>query len=419
MPVEHQVLALAHPDVAVAVGARETDDLEPLVVGEPPHRDAQAHVVRAGGVLVDPEVVLAFAGPQRLAGPGRLAADPEPQLLGHPVGAHLVHEHAEPVHGLQLELAELPVHLQRRPDRVGHLVGPHEQVERVGDPWRVREPAAGVDVEPERAVGATRGRERQAVELHGGAVGRAAGRHDLPLPREERRERLLLERERPELVQERRHRQVPARVLAVDRAGGRVPHRVAARLGAREAHLVEAPPDLGELVEPHPVDLDVLARRDLAEPVGLDVVVPPVAEVADHAGHARELVGADPAARDPDPEHEPVLLAVVVDAHQAHPSDGEHALARLDLGPGVDVVRLDRSLDGRADLGRSLRPVEHLLIGHAFAPCRWLSLGVPSSWTEQWMPHSLFVFSSHHQRPARSDSPGRTGRVHGAQPIDA
>ena len=42
----------------------------------------------------------------------------------------------------------------------------------------------------------------------------------------------------------------------------------------------------------------------------------------------------------------------------------------------------------------------------------------PSRPTEQWMPHSLSVSSSHHQRPARSDSPGRIGRVHGAQPID-
>ena len=41
------------------------------------------------------------------------------------------------------------------------------------------------------------------------------------------------------------------------------------------------------------------------------------------------------------------------------------------------------------------------------------------SCTLQWMPHSLSVSSSHHQRPARSLSPGSTGRVHGAQPIDA
>src|SRR5205814_9593651 len=43
----------------------------------------------------------------------------------------------------------------------------------------------------------------------------------------------------------------------------------------------------------------------------------------------------------------------------------------------------------------------------------------PASSTLQWMPHSFAVSCSHHQRPARSGSPGRMGRVHGAQPIDA
>ena len=31
------------------------------------------------------------------------------------------------------------------------------------------------------------------------------------------------------------------------------------------------------------------------------------------------------------------------------------------------------------------------------------------------MPHSFLASSSHHQRPARSGSPGRTARVHGAR----
>ena len=50
---------------------------------------------------------------------------------------------------------------------------------------------------------------------------------------------------------------------------------------------------------------------------------------------------------------------------------------------------------------------------------RWASVFEPSSPTLQWIPHSLSVSDSHHQRPARSLSPGWIGRVHGAQPIDA
>lgn len=34
----------------------------------------------------------------------------------------------------------------------------------------------------------------------------------------------------------------------------------------------------------------------------------------------------------------------------------------------------------------------------------------------QWIPHSFFVSSSHHHRPARSGSPGTTGRVHAVDP---
>src|SRR5580700_2994345 len=35
----------------------------------------------------------------------------------------------------------------------------------------------------------------------------------------------------------------------------------------------------------------------------------------------------------------------------------------------------------------------------------------------KWMPHSFLASCSHHQRPARSSSPGSTARVQGAQPM--
>ena len=173
------------------------------------------------------------------------------------------------------------------------------------------------------------------------------------------------------------------------------------------------------------MDLDVLAGRDLAEPVRLVVTVPAVAEVANHAGHRVELVGIDLPTRDPDAQHEPVALAVVVDAHQPHPSDGERALGLFDRLPRVVVGVGDLRLDRAANLGRALRPVEDLFAHEctSFKDARASAAFSrsdfePSSCTEQWMPHSLLVSSSHHQRPARSDSPGMTARVHGEQPID-
>src|SRR6516225_10312634 len=53
-------------------------------------------------------------------------------------------------------------------------------------------------------------------------------------------------------------------------------------------------------------------------------------------------------------------------------------------------------------------------------------LGVKRTWTEglgypcpECNPHSFFASSSHHQRPARSSSPGAIGRVQGAHPMEA
>src|SRR5436190_12065668 len=284
-----------------------------------------------------------------------------------------------------------------------------------------------MDVETEDPLVAARGREGQAVELDRSAVGRTSGDDDLPLAWQERGEPLLLEGEGSELVEDRFRREVAADVLTVGGARGRVPHRVAARLRAGEADRVVTPPDLGELRELHPMDLDVLPRGDLTEPVGLAVVLPSAAEVADHAGHRLQLLGADPPARDARPEHEPVPLAVVVDTHQPHPAHREGPLAFLDLLPGIDGLVLGRlGLHGGTDVAWALLRVEHLL-AHALLPpraalassaSRSRSDFVPRSWTEQWIPHSLSVSSSHHHRPARSGSPGRTARVHGAQPIE-
>src|SRR5436190_3176724 len=284
-----------------------------------------------------------------------------------------------------------------------------------------------MDVETEDPLVAARGREGQAVELDRSAVGRTSGDDDLPLAWQERGEPLLLEGEGSELVEDRFRREVAADVLTVGGARGRVPHRVAARLRAGEADRVVAPPDLGELGELHPVDLDVLPRGDLPEPVGLRVVLPAVAEVADHAGHRLKLLGADPAAGDTRPQHEAVALAVVVDAHQPHPADRERPLAFLDLLPRVGRLALRRlGLHGGAHLAWALFRVEYLP-AHALLPPRAACASsasrsrsdfVPRSWTEQWIPHSLSVSRSHHHRPARSGSPGRIARVHGAHPIE-
>jgi len=128
-PGEQEVLPLRHADAPVAVGPGESRDLEPFVVGEPAHRDAQAHHVRAVAVLVHAEVVLELARPERFAGPRDLVGEAAAELLGDPLGAELMDEHSEPVNGLVLEIPKVAVGLECGAHRVRHAVGGDEQVE--------------------------------------------------------------------------------------------------------------------------------------------------------------------------------------------------------------------------------------------------------------------------------------------------
>jgi len=125
-PGEQEVLPLRHADAPVAVGPGESRDLEPFVVGEPAHRDAQAHHVGAVAVLTHAEVVLELARPERLAGPRDLVREAAAELLGDPVGAELMDEHSEAIDGLVLEIPKVAVGLERGAHRVRHTVGRDE-----------------------------------------------------------------------------------------------------------------------------------------------------------------------------------------------------------------------------------------------------------------------------------------------------
>jgi hypothetical protein len=64
------------------------------------------------------------------------------------------------------------------------------------------------------------------------------------------------------------------------------------------------------------------------------------------------------------------------------------------------------------DLGRITTQSNH------FPRIAFSSCSNPPCSIEQCIPHSFGAFVSHHQRPARSPSPGAIARVQGAQPID-
>ena len=87
---------------------------------------------------------------------------------------------------------------------------------------------------------------------------------------------------------------------------------------------------------------------------------------------------------------------------------------------GVPDVLADEGRDD-VDVGVGVQEAAHATGGdRAAADDERASTGeVEEQWVavHTWIPHS--VLSAPAQRPARALSPGRTGRVQGAQPIEA
>ena len=97
--------------------------------------------------------------------------------------------------------------------------------------------------------------------------------------------------------------------------------------------------------------------------------------------------------------------------------EGLHRQMQQDCGVLADGIKDDRLVAGRRHLAEDLhafgfKPAQ-VIEAHAGAPVRVI---LPSG--PMCRPHSFLPSSSHHQRPARSGSPGATARVQGAQPID-
>ena len=88
-------------------------------------------------------------------------------------------------------------------------------------------------------------------------------------------------------------------------------------------------------------------------------------------------------------------------------------LLRRDLG----IAEHDAAPSAQVKDDRVVRGVRHR---PAFCACACAArrFATASAVSGGCRRHSLSEFPSHHQRPARSFSPGAVARVHGAQPID-
>ena len=172
------------------------------------------------------------------------------------------------------------------------------------EPRHGRQAAADEDREAGLAV-AQHADERDAVDLGGVAAVRAGGDRDLVLARQVGVVRVAVEEPR-HLVEDGRHVEELVGGDACDRAARHVAHRVAARTDGRQPDLVEPAKDLGQGCELEIVELDRLARRQLARALAvLERELP----------HCAQLLGRDPAGGQLDAEHErPDLRLVVVEA---------------------------------------------------------------------------------------------------------
>ena len=179
-------------------------------------------------------------------------------------------------------------------DHLGRLLGRDEDVHPAREAGMARKPAADAQVEAARAVLGDRARQRDVVDQPARAVLAAARDRDLVLAREVRVE-LVVE----EVVVDRLGGGVAVDDLVMREAGERaaddVARDVAAGAGRRHPDALEPLEDLGDVLQPDPVDLEALAGR---------AVDHAAAEVLGDRGHRLGLSGAQLSLDDLDAHHE-------------------------------------------------------------------------------------------------------------------
>ncbi len=286
--------------------------------------DGNADVVEPRlALFVDAEVVGRLNSDCRKGIVLELLAEPRLDALAHAVGADRVDHELEPRLHPRDAVAQVfrPHRGDRAEDLVRVLLG-DEDAHVLRDPRHRREAAADVDGEALAAVVGDRPDQRDAVDLGRVAPVGARGDRILVLPRQVRPVGVAVE-EVGGRIDDRRRVEELVGGDALHGAAGDVADGVAAAAGRRLAGGLEVGEDVGELRELEPVELDVLAGRELA--VAAAVEVRGLADRAELGG--RELPG-----RHLHAQHErPDLRLVVVEAPPLEPHDVllGHALVAL------------------------------------------------------------------------------------------
>ncbi len=293
----------AHFAVGAAVLASEAHELRQLLGAQAADRDAVAdRRVDSVALRRDADVVGAVEAAGRLDAAAQRALDAALELLAEGVGAHRVEQELEA--GAAALGTQLLGVAEDRDDPLGDLGGllrSDEDVDPTSEARGAGETATHADVEAGRAVLGDRAGEREVVDEAAGAVLGAAGDRDLELARQVGEGLAAQE----VLVDGLGRGQAVDHLVVADagqRAADDVAGDVTAGAGDRQAHLVEARVDLGDLVEGDPVDLEALARGAVDDPAP---------EVGGDARHRLGLVAGQDALDDLHAQHEVAVLGVV------------------------------------------------------------------------------------------------------------
>src|SRR4030095_12665127 len=296
---DEHVLRWRQPKLALTVALGDPRQLDELVSPHPADGRLEAAVVQAGLSLAkDADMIIWPGGPGVAPGGRQRASQARRELLTEPQTTPLVHQEGQA--RLAPRLAR-PVIAEDQRDRGAYLRGllrRHEGVERGREARTARALlAADGDVEPgdlPPVPGGDGGRHRNVLGLPGRAVLDAAGDRDVELAGQVR-ERLVAEEDLLERRGDRRRVEELARRQAGGRAADDAADVVHAGLKAREPSRFGLRDDVRYLLDRHPSELDLLARRHVGN-------VPP-RRLRDLAEQARLRRGEN-AVGHPDAHHE-------------------------------------------------------------------------------------------------------------------
>ena len=258
---DDEVLLARDRDVA-AVRLRQLGDADHLVARDEAEVDRDADRCKAVALGLDAEVVGERTGRlERVV--GQRVAEAALELGAHPVGAVVVDHELHPrLHARDAVAEVLLPGVEERAEHGQRLVGADEDAEVARESRHRGEAAAGGDGEARLAV-AQDADERDAVDLGRVAAVRARGDRDLVLARQVRVVGVAVE-ELGGLLEDRRRVEELVVGEPGERAAGDVANGVAARARGREAGRLERGEHLRQRRQLEVVELDVLARRELA-----------------------------------------------------------------------------------------------------------------------------------------------------------